>query len=154
MSKYYTPTIEEFYVGFEYEFNSRDYDMVNMQETWEWTKRKYHHVDFIDKNTSCFQAPCVFNKFKERIRVKYLDREDIESLGFTYDKTSSEGQLKFFKGNLCLFYRPESKEIGTFTIDPAKNDYMIKYGRDNRLISTLKIKNKSELKRILKQLGT
>ena len=38
--KYYTPKIEEFYVGFEYEQILEPYE-VNKPETKKWTKVKY-----------------------------------------------------------------------------------------------------------------
>ena len=102
MNKYYTPTIEEFHVEFEYFENQK--------------KDKFYLSDDIYKMQKKIRSGF--------IKIKYLDREDIESFGFIYDKTSStEGQLKFFKNNLCLFYRPKSRELGTFTIDPAKSDF-------------------------------
>ena len=146
-NKYYTPIIDEFHVGFEYEkYDKREatYKENNFKST-NWHKFKY---DIGSIKLS--KLPTYL--YEKNIRVKYLDKEDIESLGFTYDKTSSKSQLKFFKDNLCLFYRPKSKQLGTFTVDPSKSHYMIKYVRDNKHISTLTIKNKSELKRLLKQL--
>ena len=62
--KYYTPEIEEFHVGFEYEVNyGKD----------RWVKEGLHYAP---------QVVTLPYKNLENIRVKHLDREDIESLGF------------------------------------------------------------------------
>ena len=135
-SKYYTPAIEEFHVGFEYE--SEEDPRIR---TWE--------KQVIDINTSLryFRDDSDVNH-----RVKYLDKEDVESLGFVYDKTSKESQWKFRKNNIMLYYRPISLQLGTFTIDHMKSDFIMEYSKDNKMISLLTIKNKSELKKLLKQL--
>ena len=161
---YYTPEIEEFHVGFEYEFQGVD---CNWRPTgWEkvtQTQKGNSYGAFGNTWLSKFK-----NIESSYFRVKYLDKEDIESLGFVYDHTNKDlvdkflergytdddtrdRQWVFYKGNLCLFYYPKSKELGTFTRDPSKSHFMMKYSRDNHMISTLIVKNKSELKRILKQ---
>lgn len=141
MNKYYTPKIEEFHVGFEYEYQ----DMLPHGGSVDWFKGIFKTDDSLElifKSNDWYDLP----------RVKYLDREDIESLGFTYDKTSDVGQLKFFKGNICLYYRPATNELGTFTVDPSKSDYMMKYVMDDKKAHILIIKNKMELSKLLKQL--
>ena len=99
--------------------------------------------------------PYALEQIKDWARVKHLDREDIESLGWEIDKTRLDGetQLKFYKDNKCLYYRKENHEIGIFTIDPSKNDYYSRYNVDPTKVHIIIIKNKSELKRLLKQLG-
>lgn len=67
-NKYYTPEIEEFHIGFEYEFNVGN---------TTWTKFIFD-LDRPDKVLENFKLnPQLF-------RVKYLDKEDIESLGFVH----------------------------------------------------------------------
>jgi hypothetical protein len=140
MSKYYTPSIEEFHVGFEYESHQdpRTDDgwekSILGRQDFKYVMREDNDVDY---------------------RVKYLDREDIESLGWEIDKTRLDGetQLKFYKDNKCLYYRKENHEIGIFTIDPSKNDYYSRYNVDPTRVHIIIIKNKSELKKLLKQLG-
>jgi hypothetical protein len=142
MSKYYTPEIEEFHVGFEFEAlftdNKKEPNLrwVKMNEPFQF-KRLYEWLGLPEPG----------------LRVKYLDRKDIESLGFVYDKTSKESQWKFRKNNIMLYYRPISLQLGTFTIDHMKSDFIMEYSKDNKMISLLTIKNKSELKRLLKQLS-
>lgn len=123
-NKYYTPTLEEFHVGFEYQQKTIS--------TKEWVDVNYTHLDkdtkyIIDEN---------------RIRVKHLDQEDIESCGFFlkklyyYYKYEESGiRLDFFKG--------ENVEIERFDLDTMEWRYIFKG----------KPKNKSEFKRILKQIG-
>ena len=69
-SKYYRPDDEEFYIGFEY-YREEPYtgDMSLCIWSGDTTYRHY-------------------NKYSEEFYVKYLDREDIESLGFKYDNNA------------------------------------------------------------------
>ena len=135
--KYYTPEIEEFHVGFEFEF----YD----EDDKDWT------VTVIKNQTDL----CNWTGLEINKRVKYLDKEDIESLGWKFNRAHLEGetQLKFYKDNKCLYYREGEHQIGVFTINPSKCEYYSKHGVDPCMINTVTIKNKSELKRLLKQLG-
>ena len=70
-NKYYIPTIEEFHVEFEYESLYNQHSDSNEQ----WTKVKVGD-EYIFGNY--FKDSLKLN----RIRVKYLDQEDIESFGF------------------------------------------------------------------------
>ena len=70
-SKYYTPSIEEFYVGFEYEVN---YGENDWQKECLWAKPEVVTLPYMNL---------------ENIRVKYLDKEDIESLGFEQESIYS-----------------------------------------------------------------
>jgi len=70
-NKYYTPTIEEFHVGFEFEFRHSDYK----EDGWKKFTTPVFNMEREDCPFAC--------QTLEEYRVKYLDREDIESLGFT-----------------------------------------------------------------------
>lgn len=120
-NKYYTPEIEEFHVGFEYE---RLHMLINYDQKWH--TEEVTHI----KNDLTF-----FNKeIKEnRIRVKYLNREDIESLGFMYNNKGNHENKDGFM--IC------EQPLGKYTIH--KDDEVLFFGT---------IKNKSELRRILKQI--
>ena len=63
--KYYTPEETEFSIGFEYEERYGE----------QWYKREYYSSDFLD-----YDQNSVFEK--SRVRVKYLDSEDLKELGF------------------------------------------------------------------------
>ena len=122
--KYYTPSIEEFHVGFEYEYDGKCVFRIGMSISF---------MDYLISNG--------------KIRVKYLDQEDIESLGFDLDSTVEQESF-YVKGNFMkgdeyrLIYRDEERttEIHS-TNDNNPNSF---FGI---------IKNKSELKKILKQIG-
>ena len=134
-NKYYTPSIEEFFVGFEYEKEDSLEDDI-------WIKRT------LDFNYGWLEIPQDFANDK---RVKYLDASDIEELGFTVVKT---------KGNSF-----EAVKKFTFTYDnyPSKGEYNIIVSGDKYCVIKLKdigettlfrgeIKNKNVLKQVFKML--
>jgi hypothetical protein len=161
MSKYYTPSIEEFHVGFECEV---------VQEA-KWVK-----VEVIDSNMGYFERR--LNE-GESARVKYLDREDIESFGFlditrtkgNYDSTDEKEKNVFLLlEDLPSIKVKDSREriiiriMNNGEIRIQKRYYFAvgqgaypPYGcwrfdgRDH--IFKGKIKNKSELGRVLKMVG-
>lgn len=77
-NKYYTPEINEFYVGYKYEvYNSL---------LGRWIKEEV-------QSNECF---CDLQG--EEIRTKYLDKQDIESLGWVY----AEAFKSYFKNKVRL----------------------------------------------------
>ena len=118
MDKYHTPTIDEFHLGFEYEW---------LKEDGIWEK----------SNTPTEISVQGSKNQTYGIRVKYLDKEDIESLGFIEIIKD-----QYIKKDFILF------------ID---NDYFLQIMRDDFekdiYLFQGTIKNKSELKVLLKQLG-
>ena len=112
--KYYTPEIEEFHVGFEYE------QVIDAK----WEKCEMHLLDLGKVN----------NRLNS-LRVKYLDREDIESLGF---ESVGKHTIQYEKDNCCIGWY-DSKRM------------FIDIGDESYFVGT--IKNKSQLKKILKQIG-
>lgn len=127
-NKYYTPTIEEFHVGFEYEVFCLTH----------WEKRK---VSF----SQLFEEGIDWGEFRQR-RVKYLDAEDIESLGFV--KINNMFRL----GNYNTFIDMSTgariisfdDKLRTPNSDGTFKQYIIFKGF---------IKNKSELKKVLEMLN-
>lgn len=140
--KYYTPTIEEFHVGFEYEYQppiSNDW----YKNTWEQLDEFYS--DIYGSQEDFVPLPDCSN-----IRVKYLDREDIESFGFVDQEDRGMSEYSGY-----LFQKEDSTvEFGTFTVR-----YWIRVNRmkiDAIIPGTIfdgVIKNKSEFKRLLIQLN-
>ncbi len=123
MNKYYTPDIEEFRVGFEYE----DWDIKSDEN---WIKRTV-------PNSGYTKHP------HEEVRVKHLDREDIESLGWEYlpSRDSSFSQRwwdGFTKGEFMI------KECCAWD----HGNVVITKGRQR--IFQGNVKNKSELERVIK----
>ena len=144
-SKYYTPTIDEFHVEFEYERN-----IGSSTEHEKWKKID----DF--SNAYEYEDDPLYGVIKdlrcENIRVKYLDKEDIETCGFTFyhknDKSYWGGTCHTYiigndVGNVFLYYIPD------------KNKVVIRQELEqgeNQLFEGI-VKNKSELKKLIKQLG-
>ncbi len=120
-NKYYTPELEEFHMGFEYEW---------LHEDGDWIKATPTEINSKD--------------FKEQLyglRVKYLDREDIESLGY-----EDLGSLWFEnKKNKTRIRKWKNTQIDIYT-DWYSNE-------DNALRFRGSCKNKSEFKRLMKQLN-
>ena len=150
-NKYYTPTIEEFRVGFIYE------EASTMPYGLEFEEIIYGK----DPNQD-LALELINNLIKQKlVRVKYLDREDIESLGFT--KESNSFDVDVYTSNLKVSHRDEPVSI----IFNSMNNWVLIYCGEFAAIlkqnkteyhvnSTLfagTIKNKSELIILLKQLG-
>lgn len=124
-NKYYTPDITEFHIGFDYEVKYKND---------EWKKECLN-----DELSSLRFIDFKLKKEPDSIRVKYLDREDIESLGFKFN-----GDL-FYKNNIKLQLH-DNNLISITYLNSLNNEY-------RTFVEQLTIKNKSELKRLLKQLN-
>ena len=129
-NKYYTPAIEEFCVGFEYEEYTDWIEQNNGIGTWDKKiTTAYENLGYIANRLR-----------KNEIRVKLLDREDLESLGWNqieYDTYKLETQEIYFEFN------PEYKNF-IWKKNSFNNECILFRGA---------IKNKSELRKLLEQLG-
>jgi hypothetical protein len=139
-NKYYTPEIEEFYVGFEYEVYN-----------WGgWMKQIYEQNSFLQMWGDEYE----FEKIEPGyIRVKYLDKEDVESLGWVvelFDLPSGDSRSVYKLGHHVItswiVYDDNGLTIDISTLPQLNN------GSLNRVFRG-KLKNKSELKKLMKQLG-
>jgi hypothetical protein len=134
-AKYYTPTVEEFYVGFEYEFRTLK----------EWEERK---IDEVYDGYYCTLGSVKEGLKEDRIRVKYLDKEDIESLGFKYLGKSIHG----------WFELERDFGLGNYKIQIhygySDNGLCVKAVKGSNVHSLFDgiVKNKSELIKLLIQL--
>ena len=123
-AQYYTPTIDEFHVGLEYEELRKD-----------WVKLTY----------GGFLPKTIGEYLKEgAIRVKHLDRQDIEECGWKIDKHGNY----YFKVNenwgYSLYYDKEEK---VWSIDNGEEYEMwVQYFKGT-------IRNKSELKKLMQMLN-
>ena len=122
-NNYYTPSIEEFHIGFEY----KEYQFL----TKDWKTVK---CEFIKPDTTI--DPKWF-------KVKYLDKEDIESLGWT------DGETHGLSGYVLNYATDDSYQM----YYDKDNQFTQIYNWNSKIIFEGIIKNKSELKRLLKQLG-
>ena len=148
---HYTPTIEEFHVGFEFEYKSDRhgiYDNTNGEFKKEAFTGSGNEVDglevhFIQNNLT-----------SGNIRVKHLDQEDIESLGWEstgsawYNLKNVPGALGYYLYVKMRFFEGEAL-IKAFRYDPLGNP---DYQEETNLFDG-KIKNKSELKKLMQMLS-
>lgn len=140
--KYYTPESWEFHIGFEYERKVETGDLEDI-----WVSRIFPEdglcTGTIDKPEL---VELYYNNFtKEDTRVKHLDQEDVESLGFKYVKQGCSEDSKIFRNNVGAGIEIYFREDGSMLIS-----------HETRRTSVLfegTVKNKSEFSRLLRQLG-
>lgn len=149
-NKYYTPEIEEFFHGFEYEVweNSAYTEEKWIKETFEFfDEKEIYHYDCVDLIPS-------FKNHGDSIRVKYLDKEDIESLGWKRDKLRDLQLNKqlYYMNNWILFHDDQNHKLSIIVKDPSLNKEMLVNLKTTE-VSYITIKNKSELKKLMKQLN-
>lgn len=145
-SNYYTPTIEEFYKGFEYE----ELEFVYTDKGWytskeqKWIAKTYQSLD---TQSNYLEAWYLNERIKRglynSIRVKYLDRADIESLGFEFRDKGTIASFIKSTNDLNLFYQ--------ILVD--FNTHKTYVSNHNRYFFDGYIKNKSELVKVLKMIG-
>jgi len=125
-NKYYTPTIEEFHIGFEYEI---------LDPKQEWIKQTWRIHNFSEGR---FKANLeVYNS----VRAKCLDKEDIESLGWK----EIEPYGYSFKDKFFLKTGKIKDESGVNRFTNINNgSFPVFIGNAN---------NKSEFKKLMIQLG-
>jgi hypothetical protein len=137
-NKYYTPTTEEFHVGFEYEI-FEDWDTYKekqwFQQVYGEHGRDAERIGYID----------TFMIKENWVRVKYLDQEDIESLGWKEETDSPDGRFSILKDDI-YYYLIKYGHNHKYEIRCMHPSY--KYGSFLGII-----KNKSELRKIMKQIG-
>lgn len=167
-NKYYTPAIDEFCVGFEYEYNRFNVDLY---------KQDTENLEFLPTNTwvkktvgsnfiLCYSAEYLKQNL---LRVKYLDKTDIESLGFIQRDTvaiqhlfgpinlkSDEEQIIYTKpipefGGLTAYLHFYTNRSTYGTVLSIHKDLTNPYNQKQLFYGT--IKNKSELVKLLKMLG-
>jgi hypothetical protein len=145
-NKYYTPSIEEFRVGFKIEVYNPD------KKDWE---------DLTVEIGYCYGEFSNWISWGE-VRVKYLNREDIESEDFNYEPINGEKDVMLFNSNrkdsrgkkVNLIYNPKSNWLlvstgeWSITVWEKYNSYSF-----NPTFFAGTIKNLSEFRKILKQLN-
>ncbi len=170
-NKYYTPEIEEFHVGFECEHNtmtitpamfdfSPNGEVKKLYDKSEeiWEKKTWEPEDnFLWFNIRVDAEGCKTFSTPDNIRVKYLDREDIESLGFEFKGKA----LRSFFEMECQFDLPDTDSFWCKTLKiqldekhrTVKIEGYIASACEEETLFTGSCKNKSELKKILKMVG-
>ena len=144
-TRYYVPKIEEFYLGFEY---AVFYNNTDVEHYGTWISEEFRKVLTGDKRTGDLEL-LIKNK---KVRVKYLDRKDIENLGF-----------KHIGNAVDIWYELEGRfDIGNWTSYKIQMHYgrtdhrmfinAIDFGDEHKIFEGY-VRNKSELKKLLKQLN-
>lgn len=140
-NKYYTPTIEEFHIGFEY---------IELGEEIEISLKPIFNVHILETPLALYTVIRLIEESYGAILVKYLDEIDLLSLGFIFDEYTSKQ------------YSIINKDGDTYSIDfdCLERTNSIRDGIGiiiyNDIIEQLfigYIKNKSELKLLLSQLN-
>lgn len=142
MEKYYTPDISEFHVGFEFEYLL---PLFRKGETPDWVNFNWKSPFGLLLTERCISIGGITIK-TENIHVKYLDKEDIESLGWKW----SENDMHFEIGDYVLSgqYAYQNVEIEQYHEDWPNGGFTSWY--EKKFYG--KIKNKSELKKLMEQL--
>jgi len=155
MEKYYTPSIEDLNVGAECEitWNNNEQNENSFGELYDNT------YFYQEKITPQFIA--LFENDKHfSIRFKYLDKSDIESLGFQEefipncyldDDNIEEGYQLFISNTDMLFIHLNKDGKYGIVRQHIYNLNTLNWTAENLFYGT--IKNKSELVKLLKQLG-
>lgn len=143
-NKYYTPSIEELHIGFEYEMRTEDTEGNTVYE------KNTIHEGFGNVMRELIRIRC--------IRVKYLDHDDIKELGWRYGADGFIGgnphnydaqkfdKIITFRGSECLSSLLFNQSSGWCCI-------VVDFSHSNLTLFAGKLKNKSELKRIMKMIG-
>ena len=187
-NKYYTPSIEEFCDGFKYEkrvntigekieaYFAVDGEIVKVPD-YVCTEEDWAGKEFSLSNSKEQDIEKLLEE--DRLRVKYLDKEDIKSLGFEKSKKNQwVGYEDYFSGNVRgeygyflyvtihypIFYTKSKRvEDNLFKIivhrhytsneDETSNINYSLNTNESEVVFKGTIKNKHELKRVLIMLG-
>lgn len=173
--RYYTPTIDEFHFGFEYEERreiwDKEYPGIKVLE-YIWEPKTMHLGDYIGgcyryiiecltpsrqgKHYRFTDGQLGYGAYSNMVRVKYLDKEDVElvlkDLGCEIIDDGG-GWKKSYLDGLQWWTEGVGEETGKdFFISKAENGKIF-IEEDETFRFEGNIKNKSELIKILKQLG-
>lgn len=147
--KYYQPELEEFHVGFEYDFLEQ-----HGSPNEKWVSKVLTEISDGEDDMYLGNTLHAIEKYervylRNAVRVKYLDEQDIEDLGWILEKTIYSGmrhkELRYILNNMYLSFYPDIKHC---CIHNGKEDYFESWGYFSG-----QIKNKSELRKLMKQLG-
>ena len=137
MSKYYTPEIEEFHIGFEFDLKRNEEQNWGLRHKYGYTSPRLEKIlGYIHEGG---------------VRVKHLDQEDIESFGIG-DWTDSRGYWRGFKtkndNQYYVFHHNVDRIQSWCVVEIVDVDT-----EKRRVLFTGTIKNKSEMKKILDMIG-
>lgn len=153
-SNYYTPDIDEFYEGFEFE------GLVSEPGHQSWSQVEFRLSDYqhVQDALGIHSYP---NAYYDEVRVRCLDEDDLKELGFEYQHADKDGRTyncyKLNKSVVVANIRPWYNECELYihhyyNWDNAFTIYL-SYRKDYRVVFDGVLKNKSELIKTLKAIG-
>lgn len=146
--KYYTPSLNEFHIGFRYEA-SREATLINEGKGNNW----------YSKSISSLQDFDTLGRY-ENLRVSYLDQTDIEDLGWSGYKRSIcdwyyikgfyqlKNQLKY-----SAFRLLHCRDRNTVKITGFEYEYQLNEETEGEDLFNGECKNYNELKNIMTLIG-
>lgn len=132
-NKYYVPDIEEFHVGFEYE--------AKIYNSNEWVKLAFKPNTF--ENSFDYDNDKGYS-VGESIRVKFLDRQDIEELGW---------ELRIGNSAFDSFVKGKNYILTSFGEQKIDIRHVNDWGDVETRLFCGTIRNKSELARLMLMLN-
>lgn len=145
MDKHYTPDLIEFHLGFIFEHKYKDHPVI--VDGWG--------PALVTEGSKLENFQDLINE--DRIRVKHLDRSDIE--GEVWESTSGVGYRKLFTAEQyrkSTIYMADDEYLYLSTSPTEKENVInIHNGGSHEQADGVRveIKNLSEFRRILKQIG-
>lgn len=141
-SAYYTPVVEELHIGFECELLYQSDNNLARTENYKW------HSVKLDKNN--FQR--AYSLIKDnKIRVRLLCKTDIEDLGFQSTVGLNEDGGCFHNAQKFTVFLSPAYTTNEVDCRHVFITYKINDMLGKKFVG--KLKNKSELKKVLQQTG-
>ncbi len=164
-NKYYTPRLEEFYIGFNCEFNNHMQSKIFEETVCD--------VDLLSIIMDSYEHEDYKGEFSDTFRVRYLNQKDIKEIGFNQlNKNIWIGYTDFLLDKINPEYGFYLHSTIHFPIKQFRDSdklelkflkiYVHRYFEESMdiyksdesiLVFEGLIKNKSELKKVLIQLG-
>lgn len=136
---YYVPDLSEIHIGFRYEH--LEYDDVSNEELWWKYVFPEYHLCTKDEDDNPDLVEVFYSQFKQ-CRVKYLDQQDIEELGWVKVRSKKDHESYDRKGFKLV---TSDKGLHIFkTNGNVGGDFRLFFGQ---------IKNLNELQRLMTQLN-
>lgn len=142
-AEYYTPELDEFHVGFEYQYMTNNCMGILDDTLGEWVTEEFSCSVGGDGESELRDIEWLLGK--QGIRVKHLDRKDIESLGW---KDIEDNFFELFNNGLIHKILLVNGNVWIYFKQNVGNEKIV-----DKTLFFGKIKNKSELKKIMVQTG-
>jgi len=151
VDKYYKPEIEEFHVGFEYYIKNFikptdkvDDEYLNNEENFNWVCQIWKSHMVMEENFNVIEyrsGRATIITVPDSIKAKYLNKEDIESLGWEGQKANS------------VYFKRDGYRLVHWMVEPQREITIFKIHNDSNEEVVFRgiVKNKSELTKIMKQ---